>query len=187
MKTFFFSLILFFGITMSENNPTQPPIKLTVELPDTVRVGERSIPIILKVKNLSSKALLIRNPIYWGNAFPIVKRGTDVVAHDVRINPALNNLHSLVEIKKNEMLKFVFTHPLDRIYDLNSLSPGEYNIHFVFYYEPKKRPKRTTFLRAMFRRKPSYFKEEKFVRSNVFTFYVQSGLFPERPYGCKLK
>jgi len=75
MKTAFICILsLFFGSLAQKSNINEHPIKISLELPDTIYVGQWNIPIILKIENTTSEALSIRNPNAWGHIYTSLKR-----------------------------------------------------------------------------------------------------------------
>jgi hypothetical protein len=150
MKILFFGIItLFLGKPMQENNNSQPPLKVSIELPDTIYAGYQAIPIILKVENMTSEVLSIRNPAHWGNAFPRIKWGKKEIAIiKVKINP--NVFKDIIQINGNEILRIKFDYALDKIFSLELYPSGKYDIYFIYSYD-----------------------EKISIESDVFTFYRQ--------------
>jgi len=139
MKTLLICVLtLFFNHMMekNENRNNEHPIKVSIELPDTIYVNQRDIPIILKVENTTSEELSIRNPARWGNAYPIIRKGVkNMVGIKVQARAAFKDI---IQIKANETLKIKFSHSLDAILGVDErqdglgfLPSGEYDIYFV--------------------------------------------------------
>ena len=159
MKTIFVLLLLFGGYTLQKSNNYEHPIKVSIELPDTVYyVGQRNIPIILKIENTTSKVLLIRHPNEYGYIFTTLKRkeirgkGTPLIM-----------VSSPIKIKEYETLKISISTTLDNSYSLDSHSIGKHDIYIKYYYELKKK--------KIFRKNKGVV-DDGFVTSNVFTFYL---------------
>ena len=161
MKNIYIGILsLFLGSQMQVNN-NEPPIKVSVELPDTIHGGQRDIPIILKVENTTSEEVSVRNPAHWGNAYPRIKQdGKDMPMIKVRINPEV--FYEVIQIKGFETLNVKFDYTLDKLFNFGFHPSGKYDIYFEFCYETRPKLKRN---------KP--FSEGKCVKSNVFTFCVQ--------------
>ena len=154
MKLFlFYILTLSFGNLMQENKKDELPIKVGIELPDTICVGQQDIPIILVVENTTSEVLSIRNPAHWGNAFPRIKQGDKEIATiKVKINPAV--FKNIIQINGNETVKIKFEYTLDKIFSLESYSTGQYNIYFELCPD-----------------------EKTLIKSDMFTFYNQLEIY----------
>jgi len=140
-------------------------IRISIELPDTIYEGHQDIPIILKIENTTSEVLSIRNPALWGNAYPFIKqREMDISMK--KVNPGVV-FYDVIQIKGHEILEIKFNHTLDNMFNLGFYPLGKYDIYFIYYYEPKKQPEK-----KIFRKKNNPFIEEKYIISDVFTFYI---------------
>jgi len=138
--------LFFFTLQMQEFNIAQS-IKFNISLPDTIYKGQQCIPIILKIENISSEAISIRNPVHWGNTYPRLIQGEkDVHMIKVKENPL--HLKEIIRIVGYGNLGFNFDFTLDYMVNLDSLPTGKYELHFQ--------------MRAT---KP--------IESNVFTFYLK--------------
>lgn len=137
MKTiiiYFFTI--FFGFIMQVNQNNNLPLKVSIELPDTIYTGQRDIPIILKVENTSSEVLSIRNPAHWGNAHPFIKQeGKNMSIIKVKINPKIFN--DIIHINGNEFLRIKFDYTLDKLFNLEYHPSGKYDIFFELYPDEK--------------------------------------------------
>ena len=147
MKLFF--LILSFGNLMQEHKNNEQPIKVSVELPDTICVGQRDILITLIVENITSDILSIRSTAHWGNAFPRIKQGEKEIATiKVKINPVV--FKNIIQIKGNETIRIKFDYTLDKLFNLEYYPSGKYDIYIVLFPD-----------------------EKTSIESDVFTFYKQ--------------
>ena len=164
MKTIFVLLLLFGGYTLQESNNNEHPIKVSIELPDTIYKGQEDIPIILKVENTTSEVLSIRNPARWGNAYPFIRQeGMNISMK--KVNPGMS-FYDVIQINGNETLRIKYSHTFDKIFSLGFYPSGKYEIYFEYYYKPKEKSKKMKF------RKNKGVVDDGFVTSNVFTFYL---------------
>jgi hypothetical protein len=150
MKLFFiYILTLPFGNLMQENKNNELPVRVSIELPDTICAGQQNIPIILVVENTTSEVLSIRNPAHWGNAYPCIKQGDkEITAIKVKINPAV--FKDIIQIKEYETLRIKFDFTLDKIFSLEFYPSGQYSIYFELCPD-----------------------EKMSIKSDIFSFYKQ--------------
>ena len=121
---------------MQERENHEPPIMVSVELPDTIYVGQQDIPIVLIVKNATSEMLSIRNPAHWGNAFPHITQGNKVLETiKIKVNPTV--FKNVIQIKGNETLRIKFDYTLDKIFNSEFYHSGQYSIYFELYPDEK--------------------------------------------------
>ena len=160
MKTFLICILSsFFASSIQENKNNEHPIKISVELPDTIYVSQRDIPIILKIENTTSEILSINNPKHWGHVYTSLKRKE----MSGKANPII--LDYAIKIKEHEILT-IRLGTLDSSFLPDSYSLGKHDIYFKYYYEPTKK---MSFMNKLFNKKTV----PKFVTSNVFTFYIR--------------
>ena len=153
-------LSLFFDSLAQKSNNNEHPIKISIELPDTIYVGQRNILIILKIENTTSEVLSIRNPKEWGTYFISLKQ------KELRkINSII--VDYVITIKEHETLR-INLGTLDGSYSLDIHSLGKHEIYFKYYYEPEKKSKMISFMKR-FKKKDG----PKFVTTEVFTFYIR--------------
>ena len=117
--------------SLEQGNSNNLLTKFIIDIPDTVYRGQHNIPIVLQVKNLMSQSITIRNPKYWGNAFPRLYYGKTDMTIKVKFN--LDVLKDTIEIKSQEIFTTDFDFSLDRILDLEKCPLGQYEIYFVLH------------------------------------------------------
>jgi hypothetical protein len=158
---------------MQESKNNEHSIKVSIELPDTIYVGQRDIPIILKIENTTSEVLSIRNPARWENAYPHIKQGDKVIS-TIKVSFDLDVCKDIIQIQGNETLRIQFESTLDKIFSLEFYPSGKYEIYFSFNYEPidEKKYQKMTFLQMIFTKKKKFI-EEKSIISDIFTLYKQ--------------
>ena len=121
----------------------------------------------MKIENTTSKALLISHPATWGHIYTSLKqRELKGKTSEIQIRIA-----NAIKIKEYETLKIKVGALNDSYYlpgssySLGSHQLGKNNIYVKYYYEPKKivRKRKMLLVTSV---------TEKFVISDVFTFYV---------------
>ena len=185
LSVFLFSIVFAsVGIMAQESKNNEYPIKISIELPDTIYVEPGNVPIILKIENTTSKVLSISNPKYWGYIYTccleMKMRGrtgfTDVIRWGI-------DAYDVIEIKEYETLRIKLG-TLDELLRLSypfvislGIPIGKYDIYFEYYYESKKKP---IFKRNMYKKRYKQLTSAKFVTSDVVTLYVcEKDNFPD--------
>lgn len=123
--------ILFMNCISQQKNAIQHNslVQFNIEIPDTIAKNQQGIPIILKIKNLTSEPITIANPAYWVNAYPSIKKdGNDVQVIKVKAN--LQLLNDMITIKEKDTFETVFDFSLDKIMGLGSCEEGNYEVSF---------------------------------------------------------
>ena len=169
MKTIFVLLLLFGGYTLQKSNNNEHPIKVSIELPDTVYyVGQRNIPIMLKIENTTSETLSIRNPKDFGSVRLLIKgrekANTSISNREIWIG----KFYNAIQIKEYEVLEFKHDFTLDKFLGFWGWQTGKFEIFFEYYYEPPKKVKKKTYRKNIYKQ----YIGARFVTSNIFTFYL---------------
>ena len=135
-------------------------VKITVILPDTVCRESRDTPIVLKVENLTSDSITIRDPAYWGNTFPICKnkKGIDV---GPKVRVYLGVAKYLIKLGKHEIKNLSFGWTLNDLFKFDYCPSDEYYISFVYCYGTPQKDKKGRII------------YERSVNSNVCSFYLK--------------
>ena len=150
---------------MEEDKIYEHPIKLTIEIPDTICKGEKDILIFLKIENLTSEELTITNPSRWGNIYPIIKEKGKIIPI-IKVNP-FEPFKDIIKIKENEILRIKFDYTLDKLFNIDHYPSGKYELYFEYFYEPRIEK---GFVNKGKKRQNV---EDKCIISDVFTFFVQ--------------
>lgn len=148
MKTILICILtLFSSYLMQENINNKQSIKFSIELPDTIYKGQKNIPILLKVENITSEVITINNPAHWGNIYPCIKQGQrDIPLIKIKINP--QHLNDTIQVKGKEIFEVNFDYTLDKMTNFDSLPYGKYEIQFQL-------------------------QGKILIKSNIFTFYKE--------------
>jgi len=151
------------GIMAQESKNNEYPIKISIELPDTIYLGQGNalivkIPIVLKIENTTSKVLSISNPKGYGHIYTSLKKREMRGRMGELIITSIN----VIKIKEYETIR-VELGSLDS-YPLES-QLGKHEIYLKYYYEPKKvfKQRNKQLVKSV---------TEKFIISDVFTFYI---------------
>lgn len=138
MKSAAFCLLIVFSAfgIMVENQSSEQPLKLRIEVPDTIYSGQYDIPITMVVENKTSEKIWIRNPAHWGNSFFYISDGErDCISIKVKINPDVYKDFIQIEGKETKRIKFDYT--LDKMFDSENFPSGEYSIYVSFHFNKK--------------------------------------------------
>jgi len=169
MKTAFICILsLFFGSLAQKSNINEHPIKISLELPDTIYVGQWNIPIILKIENTTSEILSIRNPKDWGSVKLRIKKGEKADTSTSNREIWIGKFYNAIQVKEYEVLEFKHDFTLDQFLRFWGWQTGKYEIFFEYYYEPQKKDKKKIYRKYIYKQ----YIGAKFVTSNIFTFYV---------------
>ena len=157
-----FLFSLFFGYLPQESNNNKHPIKVSIELPDTINyVGQRrNIPIILKFENTTSESLIIRNLTAH------IKQGEKQIMDLPKMEGKAGSLELFISIKGHEIYRTKYFYTLGQLFNFERHPSENYDIYFYYSYKSMKK----AFIKRIFSKK-SPFIEEKCTISDVFTFY----------------
>lgn len=100
-------------------------MKLKLNIPESIEVGQVEIPIIIELTNSSKTGYKVSSVKYWSNITIQLKKGTELI-HGIKVKPNLSKRNEYVFLDAGKTIEEEFDFHLDDIY-LN-LTKGLYTI-----------------------------------------------------------
>ena len=123
------------GFILNSNGQGNQILKFGIDLADSISVGMKDIQIQLRVENISSEAISIKNPSHWGNAYPFVEhKGIEIPLIKVKVNP--EHFNDTVRLEPQQVFTVKFDYTLDKLLKLESLAAGSYEMFFRLQGNP---------------------------------------------------
>ena len=136
MKITMYILFFFLTFMQKENIMGQNKwMKFSVEMPDTLCEKQLDISILLKVENLTSKSITIRNPAHWVNVSPHIRHDGKTVPQ-IKIKANLHLMKDTITIDGRGIFTVQFDYTLNALMGVEYCPIGVYEIYVI--YEGKK-------------------------------------------------